>query len=84
MNPDEIKALDNLFSKAITILELISKSELLIYFVAFVVFLVFVFTFTRLILEFNSASRVDKVIDKNSEMLGEVRNALQAFVLRNN
>lgn len=84
MKVDEINALDGLFTKALKILELISKSEVLIYFVGLVALLIFIYAFTRMILDFKSGKRVDDALDKNNQMLGEVRNALMAFVTRNN
>ncbi len=76
------ETIDSLNSFALTIykiIEVITEHERAFYFVLFIIFLIFVYFFTKLILGFVSQRRVDKSIDKNSDLLDKVIQALTAF-----
>lgn len=76
MATDNIETSEKVINAINDLFTTIAENELLIYLLGGIVILMFVYSFTRMILDFFGSRRVDNVISENSRALGEVHSVL--------
>ena len=76
MGADNMEASEKFVNAINVLFTTIAENEPLIYLFGGIVILMFIYSFTRMILDFFGSKRVDSVISENSKALGEVHSVL--------
>ena len=76
MKTEELETVEKFLAALNKLFETITNNESLIYLLGIIIVLIFAYVIIKMLLDFFGGKRIDKAIDKNSEMLGRVHTAL--------